>query len=613
MFNKQTLRFATAGLLGALVASLIAEFLVLPAFKSQEKPSNAIPVDVAFVVDCSGSMGAEIDGVKRGLNGFVTSMNNQVGPNGEPLSLDWRVGFITIGDTSPAYKLISLGNAFLSNDAALVKKAIEPMAANQGGTEYSWDAIKAACNPGYFRDGAVKVIIMVGDEEPQGTISEGSAITALEQAGISQLHFVVGAAYKGSYERLRGSKGIPGEFEDIASVNDAAAFSKLMPKLAGSIGKHVPPTMINPEGSSEGKSNFTVNGLIKVSLVAALVAAGIALALIMVQSADSGHGYLINGQQLLLGGGGGVLAGAAAGAIAQSGFAFASSALPLAVPLIVGWAVMGGLLGGALKYLVANLGFVRGILGGLVGGGLGGLLLLMLSSGSGIMGRTLGFMAMGFCIGLMVAVAIQMMRDFWLEAYFSKDKVTRRFPLGIEPISIGSERCSVFAKGPALSFKYRMENGKVMKQKAAGSPSEVFQGDKETVGDVQLTVVAAGGQRPASKGAKETLFEAEIVANPSDPSVLGVKNNGATAWDVRVPGSEANKIAPGKSLKLVDGTRISAGGRPTLEITRSPKDPTVFGLKNLTQGPISCSSPKTSSDLSPDKSMQIHLGLKMRG
>jgi hypothetical protein len=52
---------------------------------------------------------------------------------------------------------------------------------------------------------------------------------------------------------------------------------------------------------------------------------------------------------------------------------------------------------------------------------------------------------------------------------------------------------------------------------------------------------------------------AEVGRNPSDPTVLGLKNLSGQVWSVTVPGGGQRRIDPGKSVKLTVGTTINFG------------------------------------------------------
>jgi len=52
---------------------------------------------------------------------------------------------------------------------------------------------------------------------------------------------------------------------------------------------------------------------------------------------------------------------------------------------------------------------------------------------------------------------------------------------------------------------------------------------------------------------------AEVVPNPNDPSVLGLKNHSTIAWKATLPGGEERDVAPGRSIRLAAGTKVRFG------------------------------------------------------
>lgn len=143
----------------------------------------------------------------------------------------------------------------------------------------------------------------------------------------------------------------------------------------------------------------------------------------------------------------------------------------LAVFLVLGWALTGLLVGvsvGTFDYLRtwvldedlrdAGRKVVRGVLGGLVGGLLGGFLYEQLRGAWGgvFPGKAdlwspsaTGFVALGLCIGLSIAVAQVVLKEAWLyvEAGFRKG---REIPLGKPEHTVGrAESCDVGLFGDA--------------------------------------------------------------------------------------------------------------------------------------------------------------------
>lgn len=115
---------------------------------------------------------------------------------------------------------------------------------------------------------------------------------------------------------------------------------------------------------------------------------------------------------------------------------------------------------------------------------------------------------------------------------------------------------------------------------------------------------------------------AEVSQNPNDPTVLGLKNLSLQAWTATLADGSSRQVESGRTIKLANGTMLNFGlvsgtiretpaGRslalspgfaiplkvgqkitasvlfgssrqsPVAEISRNPNDPTVLGMKNL--------------------------------
>jgi len=52
---------------------------------------------------------------------------------------------------------------------------------------------------------------------------------------------------------------------------------------------------------------------------------------------------------------------------------------------------------------------------------------------------------------------------------------------------------------------------------------------------------------------------AEVVSNPNDPSVLGLKNHSTRAWELINPDGKSSLVDPGRSARLAEGARLRFG------------------------------------------------------
>lgn len=307
----------------------------------------------------------------------------------------------------------------------------------------------------------------------------------------------------------------------------------------------------------------------------------------------------------------GFTAGFIAGVIAQFTFNVAQgiygpatdngfSGWPIESCRIICWGIAGGLMGFGLSFRIPNLGRLRGLVGGTVGGLIGGLVyvLFILATGAHTgSGSFLGQAAIGLFIGCMVVFAETMFREAWLEIRYGPNEV-RNVTLGRESVSIGGDRraCTVLARNvPPVAYRYRLENGRILCEDIAGGLTVAVQpGDVKAVGNLTVAVCAAGsavrtvtgassvsafsirlsagktiklgiGTRlvitdvPGLEPSRTRHAVAEVVPNPGDPTVLGLKNLSRNLWTATTPAGEPKRVEPDRSIRLARGTRINFG------------------------------------------------------
>jgi von Willebrand factor type A domain-containing protein len=134
-------------------------------------PSRCGPLDVAFVLDDTGSMGGTITNIKAGINSIV---NDVVTASGG----DYQFGLVTFKDTVNVVNDLAPGNA-----AAVTNYVTNTLAAGGGGgePEASDEAVNTAVNrlpalgrpqtgnfSGVWRSNATKFVVLVTDARPGG-------------------------------------------------------------------------------------------------------------------------------------------------------------------------------------------------------------------------------------------------------------------------------------------------------------------------------------------------------------------------------------------------------------------------------------------------------------
>jgi hypothetical protein len=286
--------------------------------------------------------------------------------------------------------------------------------------------------------------------------------------------------------------------------------------------------------------------------------------------------------------GGGLLAGAIGGCFGQVLFHLTSGWK--APSYLVGWTLLGGMIGAGLAPFVPNLKWYRGLLGGLVGGLLGAAAFVWVTTvADELLGRWLGAAILGFCIGVMVALAELAFRRWWLEVRFGPREV-RTFTLGLTQINIGSDerRTTVVVPGSApIALRYWVQADHVFcEDRMAGEATEALAGDCRSVGKVTVMVCSSATARSSgyilrlSTGKELVLGEgmpmtAEDLAGlepqgadgivalasrrPSEPRVLILRNRSRQIWAAREASGATRMVEPGLGIELGNGLKINFG------------------------------------------------------
>jgi hypothetical protein len=318
--------------------------------------------------------------------------------------------------------------------------------------------------------------------------------------------------------------------------------------------------------------------------------------------------YLKRGLQLGLALKNGLLPGLIAGAIAGAIAYYIYNLNATEFLRVICWGIAGGLLGLSLSFSIPNLGRLRGMGGGLVGGLVGGssfVLLVVVSGLPNIVGRLIGSGAIGFCIGLAIAIIEVAFRQAWLEIRYNPREV-RTVSLGEVPITIGSDvkACTVYVhNAPPVAFRYQLTQGQIVCEDiVSGTKRKLEPEDEQVLSNITIVVKAANSlpstnnfpnaspkpipdsspsqfflriqkqdielkegtslhpqHIPSLEPQKHDGVVAQVNRNPSDPSVLGLKNCSHQSWTVTLNTGEQRNVESGRSIKLVAGTKIIFG------------------------------------------------------
>ncbi len=495
---SKPLLFALYGAIGCFVAAILGEVLLALALPSSiESPSSLPQVDIMFVLDVTGSMQEEINGVEQGIQSFAKELSSR--------ELDSQVGLIAFGDRSIGEEpqILSFeGSAFTAN-SDLFSDRVGKLTQVYGGDdpESSLDGIALASRQP-FRSQSTKVILLITDAPPKIPDSEMSSLTQtadlLLENKINQLHLVIQDSDRSVFERLQ--KSVPGE---VFLLSETAAgrqnFDSLLPVLGEKIAQEtIKGLQTHREFSAQSQKQL----LFIISGWTGILAIGIALALIVGQNfylrrrlltaSEAGKGLL-----------GSLIAGLLAGFAGQLLFAPVSS-FPVLVTVsrVLGWTLLGTLLGAGMSLFIPNLKMSRALLGGAIGGGIGAIGFLLASDAFGdIAGRLLGAAIIGFFIGLMIALLEQLSREAWLLIHWTPKEQTKIL-LGNRPIVLGTSAeaqiplskaqgffpitAKMLKEGETIVMQYDKEYGKAKGMK--NLRHELKDGDSRKFGQITIEV-----------------------------------------------------------------------------------------------------------------------------
>jgi len=120
-------------------------------------------VDIAFVVDVTGSMGSFLSAAKANIRNMLDTFSKQRG-------VDIRAGLVEYQDFCDEHSSFMIRKQMLTHDLEKVHKAIANMSPGGGGDipEAVYDGVEAAATL-RWDDRSVKVAVLVGDAPPHAT------------------------------------------------------------------------------------------------------------------------------------------------------------------------------------------------------------------------------------------------------------------------------------------------------------------------------------------------------------------------------------------------------------------------------------------------------------
>ncbi len=568
--------FAFSGAVGCLVAAFLGEIWLRATYIPAA--SQVSDYTICLLLDTSGSMhGEKFQEMKRAATEFV---------RGRDLSHD-KLAIVGFG--SHSYTATTL-----TRDASALAAAIEEL--EDGGGTNMMAGLRTAAAVVSGSDGP-KSIMLFTDGMPD---NQEAALQAAEFCRQNRTEIVAVATGDANVDFLAHATGNP---QLVFSAN-TGQFSSAFQQASKVIGRR---QLLE----SEGGGGSYLREVTRLAVWTALIAAGLALALVVGQNVYFGRPLwrTAEGGPAILGG---LAVGAVAGTVVQGAFG-AVTMLPEMLVLagrLAGWTALGAMIGVAITRFVPNLRLKRGLLGGAVGGWIGGILFLVLAIVGETGGRLSGATAVGLAIGGMIAIAEVAGRRAWLDVVYGP-KEKRSITLGQQALTAGSnkEYCQILIMGvPPVALRYLLKDNRVMLEDVpVGRMFEVHDGDTRQVGKVSLVVRRAAGSMASSDSpSKHQPFHVEEPAtSPGQKWAAALDRAVPTSMGTGVslaPAAAADRAAHatgfflnarGRVLPLVEGARFTAqhlelrdGFSPAevcAEVVPNPAQPGVFGLKNLTQ------------------------------
>lgn len=482
--------FGIVGLLGALGFSLLGEPVAALPAPVAATPASKAPIDLVFVLDVTGSMQKEIDGVRKNINAFIHESDS----SGVPL----RFALVTFRDLTCGQGT-EIVQGF-TQDAAGFSARMAKLRAHGGGDnvgESSLDGLRVATGLP-FMPLSRRVIVLITDEtwhEPDGQVgSSEDVIRELKAASVEAVHVVASSRIIGDFSFLtRAAPG--GRFVLDASGRTDRSLSRLFLDVAREV---ISPSMLG-RASDEARMDYSfssyLKGVASVGIWLSLVSIGIGLSLVVTQRQMLGGSLRASG--LLKATGLGTMMGAASGVCAQTAyFVLSAAGSPDPLGRLFSWMLVGAGLGLTMTFVIPNMPRVQALLCGAAGGLVGAtgfMLIVAVTNFSDFGGRLAGAMALGVSVGIAVAMAETIAREAYIIVHWAKNE-TSTVNIGQAEVEIGTTnestvRLSAKTGYPARVASFKLIDGKPSLINHMSRTTHVLKdGNRLTLGTVVIEV-----------------------------------------------------------------------------------------------------------------------------
>lgn len=204
------------------------------SFKLEIKERPQPVADIVFVLDITGSMQPQINGIKDGIKQFVAGLSNK--------DVDARIALVGFRDAVADRNWLvqpKVGGEYFTKDFDAFGKQVGTIRAG-GGAGGPASALQGLAEASKlpFRDNASRVFVLISDEPPKlhpNTVPKTvpDAIELMQGSKIQQVHLIVHKHHLRQYSPFQ--KEFKGSYFDFQQVLRQDAFAGILPKLSEEI------------------------------------------------------------------------------------------------------------------------------------------------------------------------------------------------------------------------------------------------------------------------------------------------------------------------------------------------------------------------------------------
>jgi Ca-activated chloride channel family protein len=482
--------FGVVGMIGGLMLAIFAEPSVRLARPAKPSSEDKAPIDLVFVLDVTGSMQKEINGVRSSINEFTRQA--------EATAVRMRFALITFRDLSYGQQT-NLAQEFTS-DPDRFAVGMEGLKAGGGGDnvgESSLDGLRTASGLP-FNPIARRVLVLITDEtwhQPDGQIRTTDDLVAeLRTTGVEAIHVVASSSVIGQFDFLK--EAAPGgRFVLDASGRTEGNLSRLFQGVAQAV---VGPSMLSRTNVGV-KTDYSFESylmqIVSVGGWLSAVSVGVGFSLIAAQRYMLTETLSMVGLTRLLAMG--LLLGAVSGVCGQTVFFVLSSAgLADELGRTFSWMIVGAGLGLAMTFVIPNVPRIKALLCAAGGGFIGAVAFILLVSVmdfSDFGGRLIGALIMGGAVGISVATAETIARDAYLIVNWGRNEQST-VNLGRSPVMVGTTseatvRLSAKSGYPSTVASFKLVDGHASLHNHMTKTTHALKdGNKLTLGTIVIEV-----------------------------------------------------------------------------------------------------------------------------